>query len=1171
MRLVYHSRATRLSRAVLASETLIGTPYVIGHLGAQNDMYISRPLRLMFIKNRGRYLTTSVSHDDFVKQCNDESLDHEATSFEATIKPSGTLKQYKAKSRFSATNVQEQDMYSAKPVWQQLNDIESKWNMHFRHKTRIDSQKSIAKAKKSVESLDSIESNESRLIDLDTFRSSTKRSASAPENVTVTESHKLEPMTVPSHRIPKSNTLNSLSNVAPGDQLVNDLHLKGDAYYEAVPIDTGMEPALETDTLSTKELRLKESVSPEAMIGRLLTDSERSVLESIMPTQPAGVIDAASPAAVIAAETKLEPETWLNMDPGHIVLQQSILKCKSSSQVLAAIQDKVTKLNAVNAATALHRIARHTTSYSRYTLTGNNTFAQLLSAVEAHIATLDPQGVTNVLWSIVKLRIHPQWMDSLLVTMQKHVKELGTSELASSLFAVSKLATMSTAGIDLRDMLLGTVQEKVTHFRTPLDITCVATALARLNVRNPVIFSQLSAAVLAVIDDFAMQQLCGIAWAYASLGFSDKALFRKIRLIIESKASGTNIGDVVHLTWALSKLREADHELFLCTVSPLVRSHIAHLRCRDISTIAWAYLNADIEDTDLFEDLASALLHHVDEMTTRDISAAVAAFAHMAEEHKTLFKKMRNRAQLMLNEFTPLQLAKITRGFIAVSDERFYSQLCKVIESKVYLMLPENVVEILMGLMEASQVPPLLLKKLIETVSTGAHKMYAEDCLLLLQVATTLKKQSDPTLMSALDKLASAMVDQIERRVSRWRCYNIEHISLFFECLAAMGIGGSKGDSAVRTLAKHMASCLNRLMNNNVSGDHKNKVIQEYIKACAGLPPRKLAILSAELSKSTEFMRAMHGVVASLSSCHDLDVVETVHNLIKMGYMDDSVIAMCDTVAGMNQNDANATTLSKAVYALTEANLHLPWVRKVLKVAIDMDDANPESMISLMWSCVVLGEDEILVQMLNKYVPTFDELPTDMLQAQQVALHVMHCLMPGNNEMYPNELVATNSQDEHESISNLTKWNINPDVITTLQEWLDYQRDDLYTISQGGRKKRAIELDYDNMLSECLIQMKIPHKTVHTIQNVYKASVAFPLERHLIDVLSFSDCFIPHGKPRSRALLRQRQLKLMGYGVVSIQLTKLYESSREGTTRQLIAKALSSFCDAAVDYLPPGE
>lgn len=1129
-------------------------------------------------------------HDEFLNNFTDdaEAVDTSAKHFSSVrnVKPT---KSGASKDRFRHGHITEGDMYSAKPVWQQLNDLESTWNTHFLKSGRIKSQKAISRAKKCAESLDCIESNQSKLVNVDCFRETFGEKNNGDSGSGV-HSYNNSVVDSSSDRQAKGNPhiiANNASNaglwMTKGTDISNTGNepsgfLQGEGLNTDSPYDIGMRKGEGRRTnakLSSEEEAVRAALAPSVLLKGILKEDDMSVIEGIFGKQNDGVIDAATPAAVIEATTRLEPETWLNMNPAHIMLQQSILKCKSSSQLLLAIADKVDQMNSVNVSTALHRLARYTNPNFRYMLSSNETFCRLVGVVEHHLPEFDCQGLTNIFWSVVRLRIQPPWLDSLMNAICKNASDLSVGELASSLYAVSKITVKNSSGVDLRDRLISLAQERVSHFTRPLDVTCVATALARLNVRNPILFGKLSSTVILNIKDFSMQHICGIAWAFASLGFTDRVLFSKIRQFIEENANLGAIRDVIHLGWALSKINEADKELFLCTISPFVRSHIGHLSCRDISTVAWSFVNAEVDDPDLFDDLASALQHHVDEMTTQDIAAAVAAFAHMEESHKQLFKKMRNRASALLQEFTPLQLAKIVRGFTSVADERFYGLLGKAVEAKVHLMLPENIVEIFMGLTEVGYQNNTLYKKLLDAISSSSRKLYAEDALLMLQVVTKLKQEPHDTAMSSkLYKVSYALIEQIEKRVGKWKCYNISHITSFFDCLNSMGMGGSKGDSTVKMLSKLCLSCINRLFSNKIDADTRNELFTKFTKACANLSPRKLAFIQAELSKNTQLMTAFHNCVASLRSGNFLEStalkVDAAHCLINIGYLDDGVVALCDDIVtcsdfGNNIDSIESIdTLSKAIWMFTESNLHLAWVKDKLRM---ISESNVEwqpcsALIRIMWSCVVLGEDAMLMRMLPNFVPLFNKLPEDMMLAQQVALHVLSCLpirVEGDDNVNnANGIVA----DGDES------YCVSRDVQSSLRDWLDYQRDDLYTVYSGLQKKRTMELDYDSLISESLIAMKIPHRTVHTIENIYRVSVSFPLENHVIDVLNFTDCFVPKGQARSRATLRQRQLQLLGYGVASLNLGSLYEAHRERRCKELMAETISGFCATALDYLP---
>lgn len=50
-----------------------------------------------------------------------------------------------SKDRFQSYPLAENDMYSNKPVWMQLNEIENAYKLKFKYKSRIEAQKKISK------------------------------------------------------------------------------------------------------------------------------------------------------------------------------------------------------------------------------------------------------------------------------------------------------------------------------------------------------------------------------------------------------------------------------------------------------------------------------------------------------------------------------------------------------------------------------------------------------------------------------------------------------------------------------------------------------------------------------------------------------------------------------------------------------------------------------------------------------------------------------------------------------------------------------------------------------------------------------------------------------------------------------------------------------------------
>lgn len=907
-----------------------------------------------------------------------------------------------------------------------------------------------------------LESNPSRLVEIDSFRA-------------INSEIKEETKTTQVSKTPDT----PFSTINDGTHLINDLDLGGDAYYEKVDLK---------NTADSSEL--PDSIKPQNILKE-----EKSLLTEIFGNGDDNYIDATKPSAIIESTTNLEPETWLNMDPNHILIQQDLLKSKNTTQVLSSIGDKLKQMNAVNVSTALHRLARYTNPYNRYMVCNHESFGKLISLVEEHILKFDPQGLTNIFWSIIKLKITPKWLDCLLEQINIHANSLNLSELSNCLFCLSKLTKSSDSSLELRFKILSLVQDKITQFKRPLDLTCVSTALARLNVRNPVIFGHISSQVISNLEEFKIQELCGIAWSYASLGFTDHLLFMKIRRFIESKADQNNIGNIIHLAWALSKIKEADPDFFLYTVSPLVRSHLASLNYRQMTTIAWAYVNAGVEDLDLFNDIAATLIHHVDEMTTHDVASSVVAFSHI-EIDKLLLKKIKSRAALMLNEFTPLQLSKIVAGFAGLADQNFYNQVAKVVDSKLHLMSPENMVEILLGFTNANVLPLQLFTKLLNTVSKSCKKMYAEDSLLLLELLGTLQGSNISQQLSKLfSNLAQNLIEQIDQRVSRWKCFDVTQITTLFNCLKL----GDGTIDVMGTIVKQLSSCLNRVYRSSLSPERKREIFLKFLLSINNLPINSLNVLKTSFAKDSELIKSFNNLMTLVKvepedSTSIEEAVKMLHSCTVLGYSDHVTNSLFDQVIECEPEHPieDAELGSKLIWSLVESNLHMKWALEKIKYFSTNYDFEPnvkdlDSLVRLMWSCVVVSEDGHLLGLtshLSKYENFF---PSEVFLSQQTALHILKC-MNNQNVIFRDVEMLESQQSQLDkdrleakidskledklgvknSLGELEKKSME-----VLKEWLDYQREDLYVKSNKSKKLRTPEMDHDSFISECLIKVNL--------------------------------------------------------------------------------------------------
>ncbi|KAK2196304.1 Armadillo-type fold [Babesia duncani] len=990
-------------------------------------------------------------------------------------------------------NVQEGDLYSAKPVWQQLADLESAYKQRFKRPPRArvtrgpDTREYLINIP--IPSIDSkpLQQNGPGLVD-------------------------------------------DLASGAGASNKESFIMAMDKAKLKHATIEPQQAMQLRGSGLESEETILEDGIvaNPESS-----EDLDQGILQHVLGKDDE--IDASSIGAVIEAETRLEPETWLNMNPAHLVLQQRIQRERNLQGLVSVIKDEISNLNQVNAATALYRIAKlSTTSFKRHLLRRDETVASLISVIKSRLGEMDSQGLCNVLWALVRLELYPNYMPMLLELIQQHVNSLSCLELACSLYCLSRLGNVKGA-TELCDLLVGITQDKITQFNNPQDLVCISTALARLHIRNVHTFAQITQMVLEQLDQFNMQQICGISWAFASLGFVNHDLFDCIKRRIEACGdSGAHVREIVFLTWALAKANVADPDTLLYTISPIIRTNIRQLGPREIATVAWAFVNARVQDSALFSDLAHVLLPLVKQSSTKDLTACVSAFRDL---DLPIWEHLEQRILELCNEFTPLQLAKITSSVPGTNPE-IYPRLAKACQSKIHLFTAENILELLVGFSKAEfDNGKDLFKSLLHAISHQVPRLYAEDAICLFDVCTKLNLGVDCGAL--LDRIMRATLEHIDQRVGRWRCLDLVHVTQLFECMARI-----ETDSRVlHTISKQLQTILSRSVT--------RQDFAKWLAACSKLSHHQLTPIQERVNTDTALMASIHGHLASLGHLDPLQLdaaITLVTACIKIGHLDNHLMKWIDELINLELSNEH---LFQLIPELVDATTHLQWVKEKLEILPVPQDIN--ELVGMLWSCAVLGNDvqfQRFAQSLGDVVqlPNVldankdtgscenDKRPNGARKNYKPLAQTLHC---ASQLELPRNVFRARQVALHAKFANVKS--------ATLEEYESYSLVDT-----------KIKTWSFNLISQTLIEMKIAHKSWHWIQDLYCIGASFPLDGHVIDLVTPSDLLAPHARMRAQALLRQRQIQLLGYGVASI-----FESSLEQNPRKTIAEALSGFMEQA--------
>uniref|UniRef100_A0A0G4IFM4 RNA-editing substrate-binding complex 6 protein domain-containing protein n=1 Tax=Chromera velia CCMP2878 TaxID=1169474 RepID=A0A0G4IFM4_9ALVE len=906
------------------------------------------------------------------------------------------------------------------------------------------------------------------------------------------------------------------------------------------------------------------------------------------------------------------PEAWLNASPAEVLVHQELLKARDSSSVLVAVGTNLLQLNHLSVATAMHRLGRTAGAVNRLQVIQDNRFRDLLSRTDRLLPEMSVVGLSNVLWALVKLQFSPVWLPRLISELHEKIKspDCRSHHLSTVLYALSRMPFASKEAEALRDETVGAVKARVLEFSEALDLTCVVGALAKLEVRDPELFSLLARQATSLGNELDMGELASISWAFARLAFTDRKLFEFTRKALVRRASECSPKDVVQLAWSMARLKEADEEVFKYTITPLVRASIGEFEVRDLSTVAWAYSHAGIRDSDLFGDIGAALLPRVREFTPHDIATVSLAFADSRTPHKGILSALKRRAIELAHTFSPLQLAKSVYGFgvSGITDAKLFHALCDQILERRAAVRPENAVQILAGLQEIEYLEHPVVPVLLEMCRERLHSIFAEDCVQLLWVLSKIDEMKRPR------DLAELLISQIIQRLRTWRCFEASNVADLFEALHDLRIDDQ---NIVQEVCQKLAPIIRAAPKTD---------FLRVLGAIACMNGDDRLLVRVHLHRRPKLQMALMEKLRQLAGLHsDLQSLSVLaYACARVGFEDEATSRIHDAIRDKMTSGSekpSVATLCYLLWTFTELNVTQDWTKSLLRsfleerysrskeegegtgrqrhrgevlhdgegiVEVDAEDdtlarrllpgdtEGGNLLMRVAWACVVHGEWRHLVDLIEEAVGAFDgTLPRELLMAQQVGLQLRL-----EAEIQKQYAVPTDGRDGGGKGSTEQTGPTFSDLSADAREWmtvvLECPRQDVY-VWKGGAKFRHMkkggvrvrDYNFDKWLSECLLTMRIPHKSSDVVANIYRISVSFPLEGQCIDVLNFDDILAPSCRPLASAELRQRQLALLGWGVHSVHLRDLYNSMEDHTIRVFVAKIVSNFLPDAARFASP--
>lgn len=281
----------------------------------------------------------------------------------------------------------------------------------------------------------------------------------------------------------------------------------------------------------------------------------------------AATVEAAEEVPATSATSEAPAEVKVSVNS---VLNGKICQARDSEDVLKLVDENYETLNAVNAATALHRIAARNKKARarRDVLERDQRFQKLVDAIrdKASDDDVSARSVADALWSFATLDHFPA---TLLVPILTSV----SVQLEREAFAANHLST-------------------------------VVWALARLQCKPVKLLERIEQQAIAEMGDMDMQNVANMLWGCAKLQYQPAALLPKLSaaLVEAGFLADAKPVEVADLAFALEKLENSRHEPLLLAMAARAAPDAAlgEFSSRQLVTLISAF--TALEATDVLPD-----------------------------------------------------------------------------------------------------------------------------------------------------------------------------------------------------------------------------------------------------------------------------------------------------------------------------------------------------------------------------------------------------------------------------------------------------------------------------------------------------------------------------------------------------------------------------------------
>lgn len=352
---------------------------------------------------------------------------------------------------------------------------------------------------------------------------------------------------------------------------------------------------------------------------------------------------------------------WLMDTPESLNIQNAMLGTRSSQAILRLVElDKTKNFNPLNTSTALVKLAKMDFSGLRK----DPRLEILLDRAGEQLREMSISAVTNVLWSITRMKVSPVWLPKLLEQCEKEVNRMTPAQISSCFNSLKRLAFPSPVTNRLKQTLISAISDRLEEFTTTSDFCSLLISLGHFKIQDPDIWRRMAEMFDQRIVEFDINDLSSISWSFARMRkLIDPTIFEHIRQRVECILDSGTAEDLTSLCWSLSITNAATHDFLRFHMTPALKTFLVTFDASKLTRLTWAYANANCADEDLMTEILFSLMPKVQDLMARDIASLCYSFGRLGLGHSEFFSSLACHAIRVSSTFSAPEIPQTVFGF----------------------------------------------------------------------------------------------------------------------------------------------------------------------------------------------------------------------------------------------------------------------------------------------------------------------------------------------------------------------------------------------------------------------------------------------------------------------------------------------------------------------------